>query len=354
MAYSITKSKIIPFSFTLAALALSACGGGATKPAVNASGVSTMNPNLKTTTISKSMEKEIAAATANGDDQEVLAILAEAHAKNPDDAIVATRYGRALREDDQINAAIRTLSPHANGANKNIEATTEMAMAQIAVGDFGAAENFASSAIEMNEKNARAYLAMGTAQDALGRHQDAEVSFRQGLKHWKGDPTPILNNLALNLASQGHLEESLSLLEKALSISPNRMDLERNRRIIATLVETSGPRAPAPGAKPEASEKTIDETKKEVKAEVEKQSVTPKKKPAVKTNISSKKKSAEISAEELNASNKQPAPAAEVEKVEMPEARAAEEKAEDYQAPAQAMKTKINNLKTKSGSSLNE
>lgn len=338
MAYTIRKSQIIPFSFTLAALALSACVGGTTKPSVSASNATTMNPNLQSTAFTKSIEREISTATANGNDQDVLAILAQLHGNNPDDAIVATRYGRALREDDQINAAIRTLAPHANGANKNIEATTEMAMAQIAVGDFGAAENFASSAIEMNEKNARAYLAMGTAQDALGRHQDAEVSFRQGLKHWKGDPTPILNNLALNLASQGHLEESLSLLEKALSISPNRMDLERNRRIIATLVETSGPRAPAPSAKPEASEKKVDD--------VQKESTTPKRKPSINNNAKK-----EISAEELNASNKQPAPAAKLEKVEGPEV---EEKSEDYKAPAQAMKTKVSNLKTKSGSSLNE
>lgn len=346
MAYSITKSQIIPFSFTLAALALSACGGGAVKPAMNTSNTSTMNPSLQSASITKSMEREIAAATANGNEQEVLAILAQAHGENPDDAIVATRYGRALREDDQINAAIRTLAPHTNGANKNIEATTEMAMAQIAVGDFGAAENFASNAIEMNEKNARAYLAMGTAQDALGRHQDAEISFRQGLKHWKGDPTPILNNLALNLASQGHLEESLSLLEKALSISPNRMDLERNRRIIATLVETSGPRAPAPIPKPNETKKVEEDAKKEVKAEVQKDSVTPKKKP-----VAEKKASKEPSAETLNASIKQPAPAPKVEKAAVKETK---EKVEEYQAPAQQMKTKINNLKTKSGSSLNE
>ena len=63
------------------------------------------------------------------------------------------------------------------------------------------------------------------------------------MKHWKGDSTPILNNLALNLASQGHLEEALSLIEKAQKMAPGRMDLERNRRIIATLLETTGGRS---------------------------------------------------------------------------------------------------------------
>ena len=43
--------------------------------------------------------------------QEVLALLAQAHKRTPKDPIVATRYARELREDEQINAAIRTLEP---------------------------------------------------------------------------------------------------------------------------------------------------------------------------------------------------------------------------------------------------
>jgi Flp pilus assembly protein TadD len=249
------NSSFLTLSLVLATIGLSACGGGENKSPPETS----MNPRLKSSAIDKAMERAMAQAQASGNAQEILAMLAQIHGRNPDDAIVATRYGRALREDEQINAAIRTLESFTTGPDKNIEATTEMAMAQIALGDFNAAKNYAQSAIEMNSKNSRAYLALGTAQDALSHHQDAEISFRAGLKNWKGDPTPILNNLALNLASQGHLEESLSLLEKALKISPNRMDLERNRRIIATLVETSGPRAPAPNAKPDA---TPDASKK--------------------------------------------------------------------------------------------
>ena len=275
------NTSLITLSLVLATISLSACGGGTASK--SSAGLNTsMNPKLKSSAIDKAMERAMKQAEASGNKQEILAMLAQIHGRNPDDAIVATRYGRALREDDQINIAIRTLKPFATGENKNIEATTEMAMTQIALGDFKAAENYAQSAIDMNSKNARAYLALGTAQDAQGRHQDAEISFRAGLKNWKGDPTPILNNLALNLASQGHLEESLSLLEKALKISPRRMDLERNRRIIATLVETSGPRAPAPNAKPKEKVAPVEipnavkppvKTGKNAKA-------TPKKKPA--------------------------------------------------------------------------
>jgi Flp pilus assembly protein TadD len=233
-------------------LLLSACAGGTTTTAQQPA--STMNPNLQTSAIDRAMEKALAQAEASGNSQEILAILGQVHRRSPEDAIVATRYGRALREDDQIKAAIRTLEPFTDGKKVNVEATTEMAMAQLAMGDFQAAEDYATRATQMDPKNARAYLALGTAQDAQGRHQDAEVAFREGVRHWQGDPSPILNNLALNLASQGHLEEALSLLKKAQKAAPNRIELERNRRIIATLLETTGPRPPAPTKKPDGSE----------------------------------------------------------------------------------------------------
>lgn len=198
---------------------------------------------LPTKSIDKSTERLLAEADAAGDAQKTLAILKDIHSKNPNDPIVATRYGRALREDDQINVASRILQPYTKGKLANDEALTEMAMTQLALGNFGAAENYGQKAVRLNEKNGRAYLALGTALDAQKQHQDAEIAFRKGLRFWKGDTTPILNNLALNLASQGHLEEALSLIEKAQEMAPDRMDLEKNRRIIATLLETTGGRS---------------------------------------------------------------------------------------------------------------
>ncbi|MEM8832969.1 MAG: tetratricopeptide repeat protein [Pseudomonadota bacterium] len=204
----------------------------------------------KTKAIPRSTEASLAAANKAGDKQEALAILQKIYVDNPKDPVVAVRYGRLLREDDQIKAAEKVLQPYTGGKNANDLALTEMAMTQIALGNFPAAQTYAEKALKLNDKNARSHLALGTALDAQKEHQKAEVAFRNGMKHWKGDPTPIMNNLALNLASQGHLQEALSLIEKALDKNPNRLDLERNRRIIATLLESTGPRAPAPAKKP--------------------------------------------------------------------------------------------------------
>ena len=334
----ITNNKFSFLTLAVSVLALSACSGGtATKKPVTSN---SMQPHLKSSSIDKAMEKALAQAEASGNNQEILAMLAQIHGRNPNDAIVATRYARALRSDDQINMAINTLSPYVRGENKNIEVITEMAMAQIAIGDFDAAEDYANTAIEMSPKNARAYLALGTAQDAQSRHQDAEISFRAGLKNWKGDPTPILNNLALNLASQGHLNESLSLLEKALKISPKRMDLERNRRIIATLVETSGTPAPAPSSKPAEAKKTM--TPVDVPESAKPKPTT---KPAAKTKEkveTAKEEAKEVAKKEIK----------EVKQEQATQAVKTSEKTEQtFQAPPAKMK--LNNLKMKKPKSYN-
>jgi len=239
-------TSFIKYSFTFAmALTLTACAsGGAPTGSYNGSSAYNGSVAPKTTkSIDKSTEILLADAMNTGDSQAVLATLKTIHSKNPDDAVVATRYGRALREDDQVNAAVRVLSPFTKGENADDDALTEMAMTQLALGNFSSAEKYGQKAVTINDKNGRAFLALGTALDAQKKHQPAEVAFRKGLKNWKGDSTPILNNLALNLASQGHLEEALSLIEKAQEMAPGRMDLERNRRIIATLIETTGGRS---------------------------------------------------------------------------------------------------------------
>ncbi len=290
--------KILSFTVILSSLFVVACSSSGSKaPTTTASAKQdSARPLLESESIDKAMKSALAQAEASGNTQEVIATLAQINSRNPNDAIIATRYARALREDDQINKAQRILQSFVNAEKPNVEALTEMAMTQLSLGDYDSAKTYAIKATVINPKNARGYLALGTAQDALKDHQNAEQSFRQGLKYWKGDPSPILNNLALNLASQGHLDQSLSLLERAIKISPRRMELERNRRIIATLIETSGSQVPPPYKKPEI---TIPEAAKPasvkpasgepaVQAKAPKKVVPQKKKVVKKTEVKAK------------------------------------------------------------------
>lgn len=263
--------KLRFFPLLLVTLSLGACASSATKTNPSAQSdiiatTATGEPIQHTPSIDRAMERALAQAEASGNKKEILSTLRQVNARNPEDMIVATRYARALREANRTKEAIPVLMPFTTGEVVFEEALTEMAMTHLSLGNFQSAENYANKVLEMNEFNGRAYLALGTAQDAQSKHQAAETSFRKGLEYWDGDAAPIMNNLALNLASQGHLEEALKILEKALEKSPQRMDLERNRRIIATLLETTElqPRVTAPAPTPKAEVKPQANLKPEV------------------------------------------------------------------------------------------
>lgn len=221
------------------ALALSGCGTTGTTAQSRPMG-----------TVDTAMEKALKQAESQGDTQQTLMLLEQIHARNPDNVVVATRFAKTLREDEQLNKARLILSPYVKNDEADPEALTEMSMIHISLGEYKDAEQYARQAITANSKDGHSYLALGTALDAQGYHEQAEVAFRRGLENWKGDTAPILNNLALNLASQGHLDEALNVLEKAREIAPQRMEIERNYRIISTLRETSGPPRGSEGGAP--------------------------------------------------------------------------------------------------------
>lgn len=185
------------------------------------------------------LERAAREAKASGNKVEMLALLEKIYQRNPDDAAVATGYGQALREDEQLNQARQILYPFTEGKNAYPDAVTELAMVQLALGQYKEAELTARRSIELDDEQGRGYLALGTALDAQNAHEEAETAFRDGLDRWKGDPAPILNNLALNLASQNKLDQAIDMLNKAREVSPGRVEIERNLRIISTLKETA-------------------------------------------------------------------------------------------------------------------
>ncbi|MAZ76601.1 MAG: hypothetical protein CMH31_04790 [Micavibrio sp.] len=244
-------------ALSISSLGLSGCSGN------SAHSTHSNSPYSKTSNIvDRAIQKALAEAKS---DQESLTILGQMHTRDPKNQAVAIHYAQALRNDEQINPSRRVLEKFTKGENKSAEALTELSITNIALGDFKTAEMNALDALELSPNDGRAYLSMGTALDAQGRHEDAETAFRSGIKNWKGDPAPILNNLALNLASQGRLKQSLEILRKAKKISPHRMEIERNLRIISTLQETAGPMPPVPKVKPEHS--TAEENSSEEKEE---------------------------------------------------------------------------------------
>lgn len=214
-------------SLSLSVLALGACSSTGS----NRTNVSDANR------VDSILERAAREAKANGNKAETVILLEKIYERNPDDAAVATSFGQALREDEQLNRARQVLFPFTEGKNAYPDAVIELAMVQLALGQYKDAELTSRRAVEMDEKSGRAFLALGTALDAQNYHEQAEVAFRRGIDNWKGDPAPIMNNLALNLASQNKLDQAIDMLLKAKEISPGRTEIERNLRIIRTLQE---------------------------------------------------------------------------------------------------------------------
>ena len=183
------------------------------------------------------LQKAARDAKANGNKAEAAVLLEQIYTNNPKDPAIATAFAQALREDEQLNKARQVLAPYVDGDDAFPDAVTELAMIQLALGQYKEAELTSRNAVELDPNSGRAYLALGTALDAQNYHEQAEVAFRRGLDKWKGDPAPILNNLALNLASQNKLDQALDMLYKAKELSPGRLEIERNIRIISTLKE---------------------------------------------------------------------------------------------------------------------
>lgn len=169
--------------------------------------------------------------------EESLAMLERMYKRDSGNAETALKYARALREAGRLNRASAVLSPLAEKKSSPTAVHTEYASIMAAMGDYKAAESHARMAVTADPESARAYHVLGTALDAQGFHPQAEVAFRKSLELWPQDedPTAILNNLGLNLASQGFIDEAIDTLRKAAAISPGRTEIERNLRIVTAL-----------------------------------------------------------------------------------------------------------------------
>jgi Flp pilus assembly protein TadD len=289
-------------SLSVSVLALAACGTTGSANLSNPEGASRVD---------SIMERAAREAKASGNKTETVALLEQVFSRNQDDPAVATSFGQALREDEQFTRARQVLYPFTEGKNAYPDAVMELAMVQLSLGQYKEAELTARKAVEMDPNSGRAYLALGTALDAQNYHEQAEVAFRRGIDNWKGDPAPIMNNLALNLASQNKLDQAIDMLQKAKEISPGRIEIERNLRIVSTLKEgaddfiikqqqdkkQAAKPAPAPKAKAVAEPAAPDVKKEVVVTET-------KKVPGTKTKSDEKITREEIDKKQLSPAKK--------------------------------------------------
>lgn len=226
-----------------AALALSACAG--TGPV---DGADAARSESRMEKIDRAMSR---AGESPAAARESLSAAEQAYTHHSDNPAAALEYARALRADGQINKAVIVLSPFARKDDAESDISSEFAAIHLEMGDYETAEKFARAAILEDATNYGAYQELGIALDARGYYKQAEVAFRKGLDVWQGDPTTIMNNLALNLVNQGLLDEATEILQRAAAASPGRPEIERNLRIVLALKQSVPPGTkPTPAPKP--------------------------------------------------------------------------------------------------------
>ncbi len=194
-------------------------------------------PSSHAQRIDAAIEKAAIQASKNGSTSARLLALEKQYKRNSDSPVYALAYVKGLRQAGYLNRASVVLTPFANKDKALAGVKTEMSMIALGLGKYDDAEKYAQEAIIQDPSDCYAYQNLGIALDAKGMHPEAERAFRKGLEYWEGDPTTIMNNLALNLATQGYIDDAVRVLEKAKKISPDRIEIERNLRIIRTLNE---------------------------------------------------------------------------------------------------------------------
>lgn len=181
-------------------------------------------------------EKRVQAISDPG---ERSAVFERIYKQNPKSPKAASEYARMLRKQGNVARAEAVLALFAEDPASPHYVYSEFAAIKLAKGQHSEAEIFASDALTKQDGDSFALHTRGIALDGLGRYKEAEEAFRSALDNWEGNPVPVMNNLALNLATQGYIDESISILERAKTLEPNRTEIERNLRIIRALNESN-------------------------------------------------------------------------------------------------------------------
>lgn len=212
-----------------------------------------MNSDKLDDRLDRVLNKAASRAAYQGKADDTLALLEQVYKRNSTDPNAAINYSQALRNAGRFNRASMIIAPFAKEDNAATKA--EYAAVKTGLGEYSAAETIVRKALEIDPEYGKAHQVLGIALDTQGQYEEAEKSFRTALEHWIGNTSSVLNNLGLNLAAQGKLTEALDVLQEALDRSPNRVEIERNLRIVNTLYQSQQQlepiNSPEPLVKPE-------------------------------------------------------------------------------------------------------
>lgn len=184
-----------------------------------------------------------AEAIATGHADEALPKYEKLYMANRGDAGHALNYAQLLRRAGRGDEALRVLTPFIKTAQSRKDTISpllvnEYAAALIERGRLTDAQKILDIVLTDDSaaaSHADAMNLLGVALDAQGRHKEAETMFRLALDGWNGNPTTVMNNLALCLANQARFDDALTTLRQALVMAPDKQEIARNIQIIQEL-----------------------------------------------------------------------------------------------------------------------
>ncbi|MCK6417368.1 MAG: tetratricopeptide repeat protein [Alphaproteobacteria bacterium] len=174
----------------------------------------------------------------------------QSYSKKSDDPLTALNYAEALNIAGDTERAALILSPFANAEDASANIALYFAQIQYKLGNYVATTQYAKKALEKTPDNPNALYQLALGLEKQEKHAEAEKAFRDALAHWKEEPTSLMNDLALNLAAQKKIDESLDVLYQAKERAPHDTDVERNLRIIMALQQAKKGVIPKPKSKP--------------------------------------------------------------------------------------------------------
>ena len=102
-----------------------------------------------------------------------------------------------------------------------------------AAANYGLAERHFRKAVEVNPKNAPAWLGLAAAYDRLARYRLAGRAYKQVLK-LEGRTSTILNNLGYHYLLRGKLEKARRLFKEALKKDAENPHIQGNLQLLET------------------------------------------------------------------------------------------------------------------------
>lgn len=179
-----------------------------------------------------------------GDAREVahyLSLLSKRRALTNEETV---QYAEALRKSGRATEAAALLKPLAAAPNASGKVMTEYAASLLENAELTAASEAVNAIIarpDLSAHHAQAGNMLGIIKDASGDYTGAEQAYRSALLTWRGDKSPVLNNLGLNLANQGLYDKSLDTLKQALATATNKDEVARNIDMVQRLRAAATP-----------------------------------------------------------------------------------------------------------------